>query len=195
MAQDSSRPDFWESRYRDGVTPWDAGRSPADLAAYLAEAKPGSRILVPGCGTGYEVEVLARQGFDVVAIDFSPAAVQVAQANLGALASRVRLADFFDFDPGDPFDAIYERAFLCALPPRTWPSYARRTAELLKPDGEIAGFFFFADTPRGPPFGTSEAALKDLLGPVFTRVADRAVADSIEVFRGKERWQVWRRTA
>jgi hypothetical protein len=57
----------------------------------------------------------------------------------------------------------------------------------------LAGFYFFAETPRGPPFGTSQDELDALLSGKFLRIDDQPVADSIEVFRGKERWQVWRK--
>ena len=150
-------------------------------------------MLIPGCGSAYEAAYLSDKGCDVLAIDFSPAAVETAQKNLGHLGNIVQLADFFGFDFDQPFDVIYERAFLCALPRKMWMGYAGRCAELLKPDGVIAGFFFFADSPKGPPFGTSPAELDALLKPHFERIDDQPVADSIEVFAGKERWQVWRR--
>jgi SAM-dependent methyltransferase len=194
LAQDSSKPEFWESRYRDNLIPWDAGKVPATLKDYVSGMSPGARILIPGCGSGYEAAYLAGRGFDVLAIDFSPAAVATARKNLGALANLVRLADFFNFTSGPPFDVIYERAFLCALPRKMWAGYAARCAELLKPAGLIAGFFFFADTPKGPPFGTSPSELEELMQPGFERIDDRPVADSIEVFAGRERWQVWRRS-
>lgn len=193
MAQDSSKPDFWESRYQDKFIPWDAGKVPESLRQYLPTLRAGSRVLVPGCGSAYEARYLAENGFDVVAIDFSPAALELARKNLGNFGHIVQLADFFAFDHGQPFDAIYERAFLCALPRRMWEAYAERCAGLLKPGGVVAGFFFFADTPKGPPFGASQPELDALLGSRFERMEDRAVIDSIDVFRGKERWQVWRR--
>lgn len=195
MAQDSSRPDFWETRYRDHVTPWDAGRVPRDVVAHAGKLAPGARILIPGCGSAYEALFLAERGFDVVAVDFSPAAVEAAQKQLGRFGSAAKLADFFTFEPGKPFDVIYERAFLCALPPKMWPGYPGRCAELLRAGGTIAGFWFFADTPRGPPFGSSVAALGALMHPCFERIEDKPVEDSIEVFRDRERWQVWRRRA
>ncbi|MEO8038698.1 MAG: methyltransferase domain-containing protein [Betaproteobacteria bacterium] len=193
MAQDSSRPEFWESRYRDQVTPWDAGRVPARLVAYAREMRPGARVLIPGCGSGYEAYFLAEAGFDVLAIDFSPTAVATARSNLGCFADRVQLADFFEFDAGQPFDVLFERAFLCALPRKMWPDYPTRTADLLAPDGRIAGYWFFDDRPKGPPFGTSAEELQALLGPRFERASDEPVVDSIPVFAGKERWQVWNR--
>ncbi|HEY4999923.1 MAG TPA: hypothetical protein VII36_12295, partial [Usitatibacter sp.] len=95
---------------------------------------------------------------------------------------------------GEPFDVVYERAFLCALPRRMWQAWATRIAELIEPGGDLAGFFFFGEGERGPPFPlASPQELASLLGPAFARVEDAPGADSIPVFSGKERWQVWRR--
>lgn len=193
MAHDSSSPAFWESRYREHITPWDAGDTPERLRSYAATLKAGARILIPGCGSAYEAAYLAQRGFDVLAIDFSPAALAAAQTILGDRRDIARLADFFVFGFEERFDVIYERAFLCALPRTSWNDYARRCAQLLKPAGVIAGFFFFDDTPRGPPFGTSPSELETLLGTDFSLIEDNAVTDSIPVFAGKERWMVWRR--
>ena len=193
MAQDSSKSDFWESRYRDHVTPWDAGKVPHALRNYAKRIKSGCRILIPGCGSAYEAGYLAENGFDVLAIDFSPAAVELAKKNLSRFGDIVRLADFFEFDYGKPYEVIYERAFLCALPPRMWPQYAPRMAQLLRPGGELAGFFFFRETEKGPPFGTTPQALHALLDPHFDLVEDRMATDSIPVFQDAERWQVWRK--
>jgi SAM-dependent methyltransferase len=191
---DSAKPDFWDQRYRDGSTPWDFGRVPADLRAFLARLAAGARVLVPGCGSAHEVYYLAENGFDVLAVDFSAAAVERARRNLGCFAELVRLADFFDFEPGGkPFDVIYERAFLCALPRTLWVRYAQRCAQLLQPGRQLAGFYFYGSDPKGPPFGTSAQELHELLDPFFEQVEDRPAAESLAVFGGGERWQAWRR--
>ncbi len=114
-----------------------------------------------------------------------------AQRILGPLSELVRLEDFFKFDPKGRFDLVYERAFLCSLPRPLRPRYAQRAVELLGPQGKVVGFFFFDDNERGPPFGLKTGELEALLGEHFDRVADAAVADSIPIFAGKERWQVW----
>ena len=98
-----------------------------------------------------------------------------------------------------PFDWIFERAFLAALPPRLWPAWAARCAQLLRPGGSLAGFFFVDDAAaeprRGPPFAVTTAEVRGLLGGGFEAVADQPIpaAASAPVFAGRERWQQWRR--
>ncbi len=189
--EDAAKPEFWEKRFREGFTPWDAGKIPAALEQFLKTEPRGQRALIPGCGSGYEVRAFAEAGFETLAIDFAPAAVERAQRTLGPLAHLVRLADFFEFDFALPFDLVYERAFLCALPRRLWPHYAPRVWQLLKPEGRLAGFFFFDDGERGPPFGLKVRELEALLSDRFERIADAEVGDSIPIFAAKERWQIW----
>ena len=193
MAQDSSLPEFWDTRYRAGVTPWDAGGVPPQLARWL-KALARARILIPGCGAGYEVRAFAQAGHDVLGIEYADAAIEAASRALGLLAQRVKKADYFLFETA-PFDVVYERAFLCALPRGMWPLWAERTAALVRPGGALAGFFFFDDNERGPPFGISQERLDELLRPCFVleTSVEIAPAESIEVFKGKERWQLWRR--
>lgn len=189
--QDASKPEFWEKRFRENFTPWDAGGTPSALAQFLKTEPRGRRVLIPGCGSGYEVRAFADAGHEVLAVDFAPAAVERARKILGPLSERVRLADFFESDFGAAFDLVYERAFLCSLPRPLRPRYAQRAMELLGPEGRIAGFFFFEDGERGPPFGLKSGELERLLGGRFERIIDMAVSDSIRIFAGKERWQVW----
>ncbi len=189
--EDAAQPEFWEKRFREGFTPWDSGGIPSALDSFLGREPRGARVLIPGCGSGYEVRAFAEAWFDTLAIDFAPAAVERAQRTLGPLAHFVRLADFFEFDFVQPFDLVYERAFLCALPRRLWPRYAPRLWQLLRPEGRLVGFFYFEDGERGPPFGLKTGELENLLGSYFGRTADAAVSDSIPIFAGKERWQIW----
>jgi SAM-dependent methyltransferase len=190
--QDPAKPEFWEQRFRDNFTPWDAGGVPSVLGQFLRTEPRGRRVLIPGCGSGYEVRAFAEAGHDVLAVDFAPAAVERAQKILGTLSARVRLADFFEAEFGANYDLVYERAFLCSLPRSLRPRYVRRALDLLSPQGRLAGFFFFEDGERGPPFGLKRGELDVLLGARFEQTADVAVHDSIPIFAGKERWQVWK---
>ncbi|CUI06971.1 methyltransferase [Massilia antarctica] len=193
-SRDPKSPAFWDERFERGFTPWDRGGVPAALRDFVSRSGRPLRTLIPGCGAAYELAYLSDAGWDATAIDFSPAAVAAARAAVGPWSERVREADFFAFAPTLPVDLMYERAFLCALPRAMWPQVAARWADLLAPGALLAGFFFFDDAPKGPPFGIARDQLDALLTPAFRCVEDAAVEDSIAVFAGKERWMVWQRS-
>ena len=188
-------PDFWDKRFGEGVTPWAATGVPAALTAFAEKEAGAPNTLIPGCGHAWEAAWLAARGWPVTALDFSPAAIETARGILGNWPGHLVQDDFFTFAPAMPYDLIYERAFLCALPRKLWAGYGRRLHELLAPHGRLAGFFYFSEEPKGPPFGVSPAQLDELLTPWFVRETDEPVADSVPVFAGRERWQVWRRKA
>ncbi len=174
--------------------PWDAGGVPRELAKYLAGASGGGRALIPGCGAAYEVAAFHKAGYEVIAIDFSPAAVSAAVRALGPLQRTVRLGDFFQYDFGIiRFDIIYERAFLCSLPRGLRPRYCARVSELLSAGGLLIGFFFYDTREGGPPFGLGQGELDDLLKGRFVLAAEERPCTSVSVFAGRERWQMWRR--
>ncbi|WP_293636238.1 methyltransferase domain-containing protein [Polaromonas sp.] len=126
--------DFWQERFEKKQTGWDRGAASPQLLAWLdSEALKPCRIAVPGCGSGWEVAELARQGFDVVGIDYTPAAVERTRALLSAqgLMAEVLRADVLAYQPDKPFDAIYEQTCLCALHPDHWVEYARQLQKWL----------------------------------------------------------------
>jgi len=201
QSRDAADPAFWDERFSREHTPWDAAGVPAAFRQFC-EAQPAPlSTLIPGCGNAYEAGWLADRGWPVIAIDFAPSAVASAKTVLGPHANVVELVDFFRFSPLRPVQWIYERAFLCAMPRRLWPAYAAQVAKLLPPGGLLAGFFAVVEgreaVLKGPPFETTQPELDGLLSPAFERISDMPIAeaDSIPVFAGRERWQVWRRRA
>lgn len=164
----------------------------ASLDSRDASGKP-LRALIPGCGHAYEGAFLDSLGWAVTALDFSAAAVETARRNLGEWSGSLLHADFFAHRPDLPYDLVYERAFLCALPRKLWSGYGEQMARLIAAEGRLAGFYFFSDEPKGPPFGIAREALNALLEPYFELESEAAVHDSIGPFAGRERWMVWRR--
>lgn len=188
-------PAFWDQRYAAERTPWDAGGAAPRLVRFAAENAGPGRALIPGCGRGYEVAVLARAGWDVSAIDFSAVAVERARRLLGpGLGERVSVGDFFQAGlPAGTFDLVYERTFFCALSPRQREAYVVRMAELLRADGRLVGFFYTGDERDGPPYQLSAADEEALFRPRFELVREEAVPDSMPLFEGRERWREYRR--
>jgi len=197
--RDPNTPQFWDERFEQRFTPWDQRGVPPAFAEFAAGLAP-CPVLIPGCGSAYEAGWLAQHGWQVTAIDFSAAAVLAARAQLAGVpgADKITLqeADFFAFNPSAPPQWIYERAFLCALPPARRADYARRMAELAGPGCLLAGLFFLGEAgKKGPPFTIEETALHALLTPYFECIDDHAVSGSLAVFAGRERWMTWRRLA
>lgn len=191
--QRPEHPEFWNTRFGAGTTPWDAGCVPTAFANFITQQSQPYNTLIPGCGSAWEAAFLAENSWPVTALDFSPVAVNKAREILADAPVTLICDDFFTFTPSAPFQIIYERAFLCALPRKLWANWGQRVADLLPSGGLLAGFFFVCEQPKGPPFGIEQAQLDVLLTPHFVLVENATVDDSIPVFSGKERWQVWRR--
>lgn len=152
----------WEARYQSGHTGWDRGGVSPALGHWLdSEALTPCRILVPGCGRGYEVVELARRGFTVTGVDIAPAAIQALTQRLveTRLEATVIQADLLDWAPLCPFEAVYEQTSLCALEPSLWPDYAARLHCWLVPQGRLYALFMQTGKPGGPPY---HCALSDM---------------------------------
>ena len=106
----------WDTWYREGDTPWDAGVPSLELQRVLEEGwvVPGGRALELGCGAGDNAIVLAQYEFAVTAVDLSPAALKEAErrsARYGVSISFLqadvcRLHEEHDLKP---FDFIFDR--------------------------------------------------------------------------------------
>jgi SAM-dependent methyltransferase len=191
---DSSQTVFWTKRWAVGKIPWDCGGIPPSLVSFLGRIPAPTRVLIPGCGSGYEVRAFHEVGHDVSAIEFSAPAVAHAKEVLGALSQRVIHGNFFKHDFADNrYGLVYERGFLCSLPPARWSDYATRMAKLIPAGGKLVGLFLYGQEPEPPPYPLTEATAAELLGPHFKRVHSEEVTGSVPVYQGLEHWQEWER--
>lgn len=184
---------FWDNLYKIEKTPWDQGGVPDLLKPFVEVTDKAQRVLVPGCGSAYEVGFLADAGFDVRAVDISEEAVARAKKIVGEGKSIIEQADFFELADCQ-FDLIYERAFLCSFSPGLREDYLDKCAELLSEEGLIFGFFFVADEREsGPPYPISRKNLDNLLGKRFELIEEKPNLKGLDVFAGNEKWQVWKK--
>ena len=155
----------WENRYQQRKTGWDRGEVSSNLLYWIeSELLQPCRILIPGCGNGYEVLALAEKGFDVVAIDIAPTPVENIRKALDAkkLTADIIQADFFTWNTEKPFDAIYEQTSLCALNPEQWVSYEKSLYHWLKPEGKLFAQFMQTNVEGGPPFHCDISIMSEL---------------------------------
>ncbi len=155
----------WENRYQLGDTGWDRGAVSGNLL-YWFESKllKPCRILIPGCGNGYEVLALAENGFDVVAIDIAPTPIENLRKELKTRQLKAELikTDFFTWKLEKPFDAIYEQTSLCALHPDEWVDYEKCLYCWLRSGGKLFAQFMQTEQEGGPPFHCDIQAMIDL---------------------------------
>jgi SAM-dependent methyltransferase len=152
----------WEFRYQSGHTGWDRGTVSPALQYWLkvGQLAPG-RVLVPGCGRGYEVIELACRGFEVTAIDIAPSAIEALthQLSQASVSAKILQADLLNCSPDTTFDAVYEQTCLCALEPATWGDYVERLHQWLKPGGHVFVLFMQTGQEGGPPY---HCAIEDM---------------------------------
>jgi len=152
-------PAFWQERFEKQETRWDRGAPGPQLLAWLdSGALQACRIAVPGCGGGWEVAELARRGFDVIGLDYTPAAVERTRALLTSqgLSARVEQVDVLAWQPEAPLDAIYEQTCLCAIHPDLWTGYAAQLHRWLKPGGTLFALFMQMVRPGATQEGLVE---------------------------------------
>lgn len=173
-------PQFWEQHYQQNQTGWDLGAPAPALVHWLETAQPQpGRVIVLGCGRGYDAIALAERGFSVVAMDFAPSAVAAVQAlardrQLPITVIQQDLFALADPNPARPeilapesFDYVVEHTCFCAIAPDRRDDYARAARSLLKPSGQFVGIFFTHDRPSGPPFGSTVTDLHRHFTPHF----------------------------
>jgi len=191
--EDAAQPDFWEKRFAENFTPWDAGRVPEALEKFLRAEPRGQRVLIPGCGSGYEVRAFAEAGFETLAIDFAPAAVDVRNGPWDR--SRTSFASRISLNPISPHRSTScTSAPSCARCPAALAALCAAGVGALAVRRKARRIFLLRRRRARAALRLKAGELEDLLGRHFVRTADASVSDSIPIFAGKERWQIWTRS-
>lgn len=157
----------WEAAWREGRTPWDKGAAAPPLREVLRRHRPSGPVLVPGSGSGHDIELLlgAGPGLRVIGLDLAPSAVVLARRRFGPRGAHVLRGDLLRMPAGwrGRFETVVEHTCFCALKPTQRRAYVRAVAALLPPGGYLLGVFFLEPkAEQGPPFGVSRDALHRL---------------------------------
>ncbi|MEU8625124.1 class I SAM-dependent methyltransferase [Streptomyces sp. NPDC048669] len=137
---------WWDGFYADRSrpVPFFVSKPDENLASLVDRGliKPG-RALDLGCGPGRNALYLASMGFEVDAVDLSPAAIAWAgsRAEEAGVDVRFRCGDAFGLlaaEPGLPYDLIYDSGCFHHLPPHRRISYRALLDRALAPGGHLA---------------------------------------------------------
>jgi SAM-dependent methyltransferase len=163
----------WDSRYRADSRPgWDKGFPSSHLKAAVEGGviRPG-RSVVLGCGSGTNAVYLAKQGFDVTAIDIAPTALNLAEEKAEKAGVEVRwlLADVLAL-PADlgAFDVIFDRGCYHGVRRVSAKGYVKSLKRLSRPGTQVLILAGNANEERryGPPRVTEEEIRGDF-SPAF----------------------------
>ena len=149
----------FEERYRSGDTPWDHGMVDTNLINIVSRnGISRCRVLDIGCGSGENAIWLAQQGFEVVACDLSPTAIEQAKDKLLSAEADVRflVADFItDLIPDAPYGFVFDRGCLhCMNDENERKHFVKKVSGLLENGGHWLSLIGNADEGAreiGPP--------------------------------------------
>ena len=174
------QPKFWLDAWRDGRTGFHRDEVHPDLlthAPWFLGQSP-KRVLVPLSGQSVDLAWMAEQGHHVVGAELSRDAVCAQFEAAGRVPEvtpmgtselfeagnlRVVCGNFFEFPAGlGPFERVWDRAALVALPPPMRRDYAIKV-RTLAPGATLLLNAFEYDTTimDGPPFSVHESEVRD----------------------------------
>jgi methyl halide transferase len=179
---------YWENRYLNNHTGWDAGSVTAPVKDYIDQLRDKTiRILIPGCGNGHEAEYLFNNGFsNVFVCDLSVIPLNNLLKRCPTFPETQLLkSDFFDLEI--QVDLILEQTFFCAIDPSLRRKYAEKCNSLLSAHGKLVGVLF--DEPiknEGPPFGGTKEEYQQYFAPYFSFKHFDPCYNSIKPREGRE---------
>ena len=191
-------PEFWNSIYQTAEVPWDLG-APTPVFQRLirsGEFPPGWMIVL-GAGRGHDAREFSRNGFNVIAVDFSEQAIS-AMLDLMDKESRHEILgqDLFQIQEFENFfDYVLEYTCYCAIDPARRDEYADQVARFLKPGGiYIALAIPLDDRGGGPPFAVNADELIRLFeARGFTLLRREFPPDSVKPRQGLEELLILRK--
>ncbi len=160
----------WLERWQQGRIGWHEPSGNANLKKHWPELAEGSRVLVPFCGKARDLIWLTHRRLEVVGIEISEIAVEaffkennleyeiddsdkLACYHSTTQALAVYCGDYFEFE-SPPFDALFDRGALIAVPSDDRPRYIDYTKRLLREDAYrlIITLEYDQTAAKGPPF-------------------------------------------
>jgi len=178
--------DFWKNRWDARQIAFHEGKPNAILAdhAFLLEGR--KRILVPLAGKTVDMVFLERLGLEVLGVE----AVETACREFFSDQDRAPIierrggfqsfqsnkitmlqGDFFSVAPpiAGAFDAVYDRAALVALDPKTRATYVEVLRSVMNKGARmlLVAFTYDQHLVDGPPWSVDERTVRDLFWQGF----------------------------
>lgn len=158
--------------------PWNIGEPQPAIAALITAGQITSPVLDAGCGVGQTAIELAGQGYQVLGVDSSPAAIEqarrAAQQRGAATESTVEfvVADITAFTGYDGhFATIIDSTLFHSIPVDKRPDYLAAIAHAARPGAVLHVLVFDRRAPLRPgsgPNAVTEPELREAVSPHWT---------------------------
>ena len=192
------KPSFWEELYKTNNVSWDT-KSVNPVFVKLLEKKEFNKtckILIAGCGKGYDAVFVAAKGYDVTAVDFSSTAIGYAKnlAYQNNVNVKFLIEDIFTLNEHycEKFDLVYEYTTYCAINPDRRKEYAKKISSLVKKGGRLIAILFPVDNrDGGPPFSVDAVEFYNNFSEYLQLELSTKQINSIKPRKGREVLQVY----
>jgi len=179
---------FWESRWSERQIGFHEGAPNALLVAQAARLEGCTRVYVPLCGKAVDLSYLQSRGHEVFGTEIVRTAIDELFEALGGPAEvtpvppfvrhvgagvTVLEGDAFALEPahlGGAVDAVYDRAALVAVDPKTREAYVASLTRVLRPGGRVllVAFEYPQELVPGPPWSVPTSEVHALFGAAYT---------------------------
>lgn len=192
---------FWIENWRTGKIGFHQGTVNAALEKHWRPMPDGTSVLVPLCGKSLDMLWLEKQGLQVTGIELAEQAIlDFCHENALAFSvnhrdtytsyrlhnKNIRLiaGDFFAFADqytDEPFDSLYDRAALVALPIELRKPYVTACQSLLSEPvaGMVITLEYEQELMNGPPYSVSADEAQRLWKGALNCVAERDILDEL----------------
>lgn len=123
----------------------------ADIRQRFSALLPyGASLLDIGCGSGRDTLAFQREGFQVSAVDSSPAMARISSANTG---QQTRVQRVEDLEALREYDGVWACAVLLHIAPEHQRETWQRIARSLRPAGVVYASYKLGSSARVAPDG------------------------------------------
>lgn len=153
---------LFDSAYESQSGPWIIGEPQPAIIDLERDGWIRGAVLDPGCGTGEHTIYLARRGYHVRGIDFSPRAIEQARVNAEQhqVDARFDVADAMDFGDEPRYDTVVDSALFHVFEPADRLAYTRSLRAATKPGGRVH-VLALSDAEPGLGPQISDTAIRD----------------------------------
>jgi cyclopropane fatty-acyl-phospholipid synthase-like methyltransferase len=161
----------WDSVYRARSAPWLIDQPQPAIVALEHDGWIRGSVLDVGCGAGEHTIHLAARDHDVLGVDISPTAVNVARASAAArhVPAMFEVADALDLGDRPRVDTIIDSAVFHIFGAPERARYVRSLSRVCRPGGRVF-VLALAVSDTEPGFGPRirDTVIRDAFGAGWT---------------------------